>query len=69
MTQFARLKTGTRPWRAKSLHLYKVHYRVCESNDVWLATDGEGYQEYIKAGTRYEAAQRLGILNLLKRPA
>lgn len=69
MTQFARLKTGTRPWLAKSLHLYRIPYRVCGSNDVWRATDGESYQEYIQAGTRYEAAHRLGILNLLKRPA
>lgn len=64
-----RLTTGTRPTEPKSLHLFKVHYKACGEDDVWLATNGEGYQEYTQAGTRFEAARKLGIERLLKKKA
>jgi hypothetical protein len=65
----AKLKTGTRPVHRKTVHLFKVHYKACGQDDVWRATDGEGYQEYVRAETRYEAARKLGILDLLKQKA
>lgn len=57
-----------RKLKPKSVYLVRVRYGSSK-HDLWCATDNEGYADYVRAGTRYEAAVRLGVLDLLKKSA